>query len=232
MKLHPKVVRNDADRGASIFATVPIFLPVVAMIGIATPSAAPEEVSRWIGELGSKPRFGKCGVGNMGIRRDSKALQATYRLVDIGPAAVEPLIKVVGTPAEWMDPQDPHAEKRVLAVEALGRIGDPRAIRAVGAVLRHHPGVQERVSAACALADLRANEYVEEVVAMFSDDRPVPSFPRLSAGDYVSAMMRPYGTIAHAAVVKALRDPSEKVRYRAMRAAHILSIPAPSGSVQ
>lgn len=205
---------------------MPLIAPLALAVCLFYQGVTTAEVEKCIGNLGPKPRLGTCGVGNMGLRKSSKTLQAADRLIAIGPAAVEPLLNVVGAPADWTDPKHPNVAKRVLAIEALGRIGDRRAIDPLGAVLRHHAGVQERVSAACALAELRAGDYAEDVVGLFADERVAPSAPTFSVGEYVSLMMRPYGQAAHLAVIKALKSPNHQVRLRAMRAAEELAIPS------
>lgn len=202
-------------------------LPWVVLIGIAAQSSSSPEVTRLVGELGPKPRFGPCGVGNAGIRANSVPLKAADRLVEIGPAAVEALIKVVGRRDEWANPKDANSPKRALAIETLGRIGDPRVIEPIGQVLLHHPGAEEHALAAIALAQLKAPEYVGAVVATFSDERPMPGMirTRLTVGECVSMSLRPYGPIAHQAVLKALDAPSEVVRSHAVYAAESLAIP-------
>lgn len=195
-------------------------------LALAVQSSTAGQIDHLIGELGPKPFMGDCGVANVSTRKFSKPLRASDRLVNLGVNAVEPLLRIVGKPSDWKGANDRYADKRSLAIETLGRIGDPRAIDPIGQVLRHHPGAQERTSAAIALADLKAKAYADEVVATFGDHRSVPSSPHMTVGEYVALSMAPYGQAAHAAVRKAFRSPSEEVRMRAIQAAETLAIPA------
>jgi HEAT repeat protein len=77
--------------------------------------------------------------------RPDSAPEACAALAEIGPAAVEPLVKCL---------KDDLPRVRTHAAAALGSIGDPRAIEPLAALL-NDPDIRPRVAAALALGQFR-----------------------------------------------------------------------------
>jgi len=83
------------------------------------------------------------------------------RLVKIGPDAVEPLIDFLRN--------DPNANVRKVAADALGDLHDHRAVEPLTDALQHDPDAGVRLFAVWALSDIRDNRAVEPLIKAMGD---------------------------------------------------------------
>jgi HEAT repeat protein len=142
-------------------------------------------------------------LGLLGGERESERDRAMRILVRIGPPAVDSLLAIV------QDRSRP-VETRAMAAQALGQIGDPRAVKAVASLLKDERlGV--RRNAALALSQM-GEPAVEDLLQAASSSDPA------TREIILEALGRVQSTRAIERVVEALGDSSGPVRSSAVRA--------------
>lgn len=166
------------------------------------------------------------------VRSDDQATQLVAdALVDSGPAATEPLLAVLadskrGTGRVWAarilgqigDPRavdalvarlhDRHEPLRSAVAEALGRIADARATRALSQAALRDPVPQVRAHAAAALAPVAGAHALDILIAALADADHGTRLRALEAFEHVELRDR-------TPLLTAMRDPNADVRRRA-----------------
>ena len=103
---------------------------------------------------GADPEVIGCLVEVLGFNNPGAAVAAVDGLIQLGPAAVEPLLS-------RLDPRNYGA--RAWAVRALAGIGDVRGLELLEEALASDVGPSVRRAAACGLGRLRLTELADEV---------------------------------------------------------------------
>lgn len=172
------------------------------------------EIQELISELGPIPVVSIRRMGTRPFRSPSQL--AADKLGVIGAAAVDPLLQVVGKPADWADPHDPNAPRRAIAILTLGRIGERRANPALVEVLRHHPNPSERGAAILALSDLNASESIPDLIDSLGDRRSIGWERHLTVQWLAGGALRKFGPAVVPALGRAIEDPDPTRRLNAI----------------
>jgi HEAT repeat protein len=143
---------------SALGACAPVSETAGAAAQPAGSSSRPSRIEQLIADLGTEPESGP----HASYHASRRQAAAREELILLGPLAVPALIAALEDENEW---------RRGLAVEALGRIGDRRAVPALIQVLRKDSTGGVRAQAATMLARIGDPRAVDPLIAALRDPK-------------------------------------------------------------